>query len=141
MQAYLLIAESGGCSLVAMRGLLIAVASLVAEQGSRTHRREQLRHTGPAVVAPALWSTASIVVVHRLSCSVACGNFPDQGSNLCLLPWQVDSLPLSHQGSPRFVFDEDLVFGIERDINHNNMKTKLPLLSACHRVGTLEATQ
>ena len=26
--------------------------------------------------------------------------FPDQGSNLCLLHWQVDSLPLSPQGSP-----------------------------------------
>ena len=26
--------------------------------------------------------------------------FPTQGSNLCLLHWQVDSLPLSHQGSP-----------------------------------------
>ena len=29
---------------------------------------------------------------------MACGIFPDQGLNLCLL--QVDSLPLSHQGSP-----------------------------------------
>ena len=28
------------------------------------------------------------------------GIFPTQGSNLCLLPWQEDSLPLSHQGSP-----------------------------------------
>ena len=28
------------------------------------------------------------------------GTFPTQGSNPCLLPWQVDSLPLSHQGSP-----------------------------------------
>ena len=27
------------------------------------------------------------------------GNFPTQGLNLCLLPWQADSLPLSHQGS------------------------------------------
>ena len=25
---------------------------------------------------------------------------PDQGLNLCLLHWQADSLPLSHQGSP-----------------------------------------
>ena len=25
---------------------------------------------------------------------------PDQGWNLCLLHWQADSLPLSHQGSP-----------------------------------------
>ena len=34
-----------------------------------------------------------------LSCSTACGIFPDQGLNLCLLHWQADSLPLSHQGS------------------------------------------
>ena len=33
---------------------------------------------------------------HKLSCSVACGIFPDQGLNLCLLNWQADSLPLSH---------------------------------------------
>ena len=38
--------------------------------------------------------------VHRLSCSEARGIFPDQGSNPCLLYWQTDSLPLSHQGSP-----------------------------------------
>ena len=29
---------------------------------------------------------------HKLSCSLACGIFPDQGSNPCLLCWQVDSL-------------------------------------------------
>ena len=28
------------------------------------------------------------------------GIFPDQGLNPCLLNWQADSLPLSHQGSP-----------------------------------------
>ena len=28
------------------------------------------------------------------------GDLPTQGSNLCLLNWQVDSLPLSHLGSP-----------------------------------------
>ena len=28
------------------------------------------------------------------------GIFPDQGLNPCLLHWQVDSLPLSHNGSP-----------------------------------------
>ena len=27
------------------------------------------------------------------------GIFPTQGSNLCLLHWQADSLPLSHLGS------------------------------------------
>ena len=38
-------------------------------------------------------------MAHRLSCIVARGIFPDQGLNLCLLHWQMDSLPLSHQGS------------------------------------------
>ena len=34
---------------------------------------------------------ASVVAAHRLSCLEACGIFPDQGSNLCPLHWQVDS--------------------------------------------------
>ena len=53
---------------------------------------------------PRLWSTGSVVVPHGLSCSAACGIFPDQGSNLCLLRWQVDSPPLSLQGSPLTCF-------------------------------------
>ena len=53
-----------------------------------------------AVAVPGLQSAGSVVVVLGLSCSAALGIFPDQGSNLCLLYWQVDSLPLSHQGSP-----------------------------------------
>ena len=40
------------------------------------------------------------MTAHGLSCSVACEILQDQGSNLCLLHWQVDSLPLSHQGYP-----------------------------------------
>ena len=43
---------------------------------------------------------ASVIVTRGLSCSEACGIFPDQGSNPCLLHWQMDSLPLSSQGSP-----------------------------------------
>ena len=31
------------------------------------------------------------------------GIFPSQGSNLRLLHWQVDSVPLSHQGSPIYL--------------------------------------
>ena len=38
--------------------------------------------------------------VHGLSCSAACGIFPDQGSNPCPLHWQVDFQPLCHKGSP-----------------------------------------
>ena len=52
-------------------------------------------------VLPRIYSTSSIVVAHNLSCSMVYGNFLYQGSNLCLLQWQVDFfLPLSHLGSP-----------------------------------------
>ena len=37
--------------------------------------------------------------------SVASGIFPDQGLNPCLLNWQADSLPLSHQGSSRKILE------------------------------------
>ena len=67
------IAASGGYFLAAVREPLIVMASLVEE---------------------------SVVVAHRLSCLMACRILPDQESNLCLLHWQTDSLPLSHQGSP-----------------------------------------
>ena len=43
-------------------------------------------------------SVGSVAVVHGLNCSEAGGIFPDQGPNPCLLHWQVDSLPMSHQG-------------------------------------------
>ena len=43
------------------------------------------------------------VVADGLGCSVACGIFPDQGSNLCLLHKQAASLPLSHQESPAII--------------------------------------
>ena len=46
----------------------------------------------------------SVVVAHGPSCSVACGIFPDQGSNPCPLHWQADSQPLRHQGSPWLPF-------------------------------------
>ena len=52
--------ESGSYSLSALLRPLLAVASLVAKHG--------------------LWSTGSIVVACGLSCSVACGIFPNQGS-------------------------------------------------------------
>ena len=72
-----------GCSLAAVQGLLIAGASPAAEHG--------LPGAQASVAAAAgLWCTGSVVVAHRLSCSAACGIFPDQGSNPCLLHWQAD---------------------------------------------------
>ena len=59
------------------------------------------------VVTHRLSSCRSRALEHRLSscgarayCPEACRIVPDQELNLCLLLWQVDSLPLSHQGSP-----------------------------------------
>ena len=80
-----LVAESGGHSLGAVLlssfRLLTAVALSVA-------------------AACELSTGGSQGLEPRLSSSAACGLFLDQGSNPCLLHWQVDSLPLSHQGSP-----------------------------------------
>ena len=61
----------------AMHRLLTVVASLIAEL--------------PALEHGDLRSCGSIVVTHRLSCSVACGTLPGQGLNPCPLHWQVDS--------------------------------------------------
>ena len=55
-----------------------AVASLVAEL--RGARLQYLQHMGSVVPAPRPPSTGSTAVADGLSCSVACGIFPDQGS-------------------------------------------------------------
>ena len=85
---------SRGYSLVAVLKLLTVVASLVAEHGLYLGAQA-------SVVVSGLWSTGSVAVAPGLSCSTACGIFLVQGSNLCLLYWQANSLLLSHQGSPR----------------------------------------
>ena len=54
--------------------------------------------------AQALGARASVVAVHGLSCSTACGIIPGRGSNPCTLHWQADSQPLHHQGSPNSNF-------------------------------------
>ena len=63
--------------------LLLAAASLIAE-------RRVSGTCASVAVAPGLSSTGSVAAVLRLSCSTACGIFPDQGLNLCLLHWQAD---------------------------------------------------
>ena len=88
-----LVEMSRGYSTDAMLRLLIAVVSLVAKHGLQGA-------LASVVVASRLQNTGSIVVAKGLSCSMACGIFPDQGLNLCLPYWQADSLPLNHQGSP-----------------------------------------
>ena len=78
--------------------LLIAGASPVVEQGLQ-------RAPALTVAAHGLQDAGSVVVAHGLSCCLACGIFPSQGLNPCLLHWQADSLPLNHQGSPLISFD------------------------------------
>ena len=55
---------------------------------------------GAAVVAEhRLQSTGSVLMLHRLSCSEARGILTDEGSNPGPMHWQVDYLPLDHQGN------------------------------------------
>lgn len=68
-----LVAVSSGYSLIVVRWFPMTVASLVVEA----------RHVGTrASVIPA---QSSVVVAHRLGCSMACEVFQGQGWNLCPL--------------------------------------------------------
>ena len=86
MQGLSLVAASGGHSSSRCTGLSLSLPLLLQSTGSRR--------------------AGSVVVAHGLSCSAACGIFPDQGSNLCPLHWQADSQPLCHQGSPVDFFSD-----------------------------------
>ena len=78
------VVASGGHSSSRCAGLSLSRSLLLRSTGSR--------HAG------------SVIVAHGPSRSVACGIFPDQGSNPCPLHWQADSQPLRHQGSPPIPF-------------------------------------
>ena len=65
---------------------------IVAASGGYSSCSTQASHCGGCSHCGA-WL---IAVAHRLDCSTACGIFPDQGLNLCLLHWQENSLLLSH---------------------------------------------
>ena len=72
--------ESRVYSLVVVHRPLLGVSSLV--EGAWVCGLQLFRPVG------------SVLAAYRLSCSAACGIFPDQGLNLCTLPWQVGSYPL-----------------------------------------------
>ena len=58
-----------------------------------------LWYVGLVVAAPGFQRVGSVVVVHGLRCFAHVGSsWTREGS--CLPHWQVNSLPLSHQGSP-----------------------------------------
>ena len=106
---FFLVVTSRELLFVAIRGLLIAVASLAAEHGPQGMWASVAVAYGLSSCGFQALNRGPIVVTHGLSCLLCsifpdagkkiCGVFPDQGLNLCLLDQQVDSLPLSHQGS------------------------------------------
>ena len=86
-------------------GFFLVVASV---DGSLAAAHEVLTAVAPLVVFRHAGSAA---VAHSLSCLMARGIFPDQGSTPCLLHWQAGSLPLRHQGSPLYT----ILMGIEKN--------------------------
>ena len=89
------------CVFVSVRGLFLVVAS----GGHSSSRCAGLSLSRPLLLrSTGSRRASSVIVAHGLSCSAACGIFPDQGSNPCSLHWQADSQPLHHQGSPQISF-------------------------------------
>ena len=95
--------EGGGYSLAAVLGFLTAAACLAAEHGLQCVQASAAVRQGLSSWVLWLQNRGSIVMVHGLSRSTACEIFPDLGLNPYLLNWQVDPLPLSHQGSPELL--------------------------------------
>ena len=117
------------------RGVGVGGGQDQERSGPRGGQMAKAQVTKPDSLAsvPKLWSTglynqlwASLkdkLVVHRLGCSVACGIFPDQGSNSS--PWhcRADSWPVNHHWSPApyfFPYPET-----------TSSKTKITLFSLC----------
>ena len=63
------------------------------------------------------------------------GIFPTQGSNLCLLRWQEDSLPLSHLGSPMYVYIWMVHFAVQQKLTQQCKPTILQFLEKEAEVG------
>ena len=102
---------------VSVRGLSLVVAS----RGHSSSRCTGLSLSRPLLLrSTGSRCTGSVVVAHGPSCSVACGIFPDQGSNPCPLHWQADSQPLRHQGSPGKFFEV-------QHINTDSFNSKITL--------------
>ena len=94
-----LVVTSRGYSPDVAGGLLIGAASLAAGHGLQGTWALVVLVCGLRSLAHGLQSTGPVAGARGLRCSAARGAFWDQGSSLCLLHWQADSLPLSHQGS------------------------------------------
>ena len=86
-----LAAASRGYSSLQCAGFSLRWLLLLRSTGCRRADSSSCGAWVSVVVARGLWSTGSVVVAHGLSCSAACGIFPDQGLNPCPLHWQADS--------------------------------------------------
>ena len=98
--------------------LLCQAFSSYSELGATFHCSAQASHYSglscsgaqalgiQASVVGARWPKSSglVVVEPRLSCSMSCRIFSDQGFNPCPLHWQANSNPLIHQGGPSVLF-------------------------------------
>ena len=102
--------------LVSVRGLSLVVAS----GGHSSSRCAGLSLSRPLLLrSTGSRRAGSVTVAHGPSRSVACGIFPDQGSNPCPLHWQADSQPLHHQGSPRnSILDIQIIELLELSIDN-----------------------
>ena len=104
-----LVVMSRGCSAPVCR-LLTVVTSLAAQTPG---------HTGFSSYGTCAQYLHSCALEHRLNCVghrlSTCGIILDQGLNACLPHWQVDSLPLCHQGSPIINF----FFLITQHVSHS----------------------
>ena len=64
-----------------------------------------LQSTGSRLMGSVIAALRLSSVAHGLSCSEARGIFLNQGSNRCLLLWQMYSYPLHHRSAPIKIFD------------------------------------
>ena len=86
----------------------------------------------------------SVVVAHELSCSVACGIFLDQGSNLWPPHWQANSYPLQPQKSASRHLKRSTILDNQENTNHIQgpmvMSTMVPSHVndiICHKIMSL----
>ena len=98
---WVFMAARGPSLVVESRGVTLRFHVEASHWGDFSYCRTQaLDMPASAVVECRLQSMDSVVLIHGLSCLMACGIFLDQWLNRYPLHWQADSYPLHHQESP-----------------------------------------